>query len=221
MKHRKEIRNYHAPNWNEPVIMEMGSDGRRGIIYRKTNQKIFDELGDAEKLLPKGMFREENPGLPELSEHQVQRRMAQYHPEEGSARGRRRAQGRRGQVRSLFQPRTRRRRLSRSSSVLSKMVRRPSQPAVTTTRIPNRTGTVRNRSNRGREGKRRPSRKRRSASATRRSARGRAAMRQLDMRACMAREARGCPDRKEYLGTHVRLALVKSRSSVVEMVFRF
>mmetsp|Transcript_11072 Transcript_11072/g.47885 ORF Transcript_11072/g.47885 Transcript_11072/m.47885 type:complete len:221 (-) Transcript_11072:1340-2002(-) len=46
------------------------------------------------------------------------------------------------------------------------------QPAVTTTRIPNRTGTVRNRSNRGREGKRRPSRKRRSASATRRSARG-------------------------------------------------
>ena len=55
----------------------------------------------------------------------------------------------------------------------------------------------------------------------RRSARGRAAMRKLDMLACMAREARGGPDRKEYLGTHVRLALVKSRSSVVEMVFRF
>mmetsp|Transcript_10770 Transcript_10770/g.44807 ORF Transcript_10770/g.44807 Transcript_10770/m.44807 type:complete len:205 (-) Transcript_10770:1381-1995(-) len=45
------------------------------------------------------------------------------------------------------------------------------QLAVTMTRIPNRTGTIRNRSS-GREGKRRPSRKRRSASATRRSARG-------------------------------------------------
>ena len=45
------------------------------------------------------------------------------------------------------------------------------QPAATTTRMPNRTGTVRNRSS-GREGKGRPRRKRRSASATRRSARG-------------------------------------------------
>ena len=73
MKHRTEIRDYHAPTWNEPVIMEMGSEGRRGLIFRKTDQKIFDELGGAKDLLPKGMFREEKPSLPELSEHEVQR----------------------------------------------------------------------------------------------------------------------------------------------------
>ena len=42
------------------------------------------------------------------------------------------------------------------------------------------------------------------------------------MLACMARKARGGPDRKStFWDPHVRLALVKSRSSVVEMVFRF
>ena len=73
MKHRSAIRKYHAPIWNEPVITQMGSDGRRGLIFRESSQSYFDGIGSAQQLLPEGMYREDKPSLPELSEHEVQR----------------------------------------------------------------------------------------------------------------------------------------------------
>jgi len=72
MKHRSAIRKYHAPIWNEPVITQMGSDGRRGLIFRESSQSYFDGIGSAQQLLPEGMYREDKPSLPELSEHEVQ-----------------------------------------------------------------------------------------------------------------------------------------------------
>ena len=73
MKHRSAIRKYHAPTWNEPVITQMGSDGRRGLIFRESSRSYFDGIGSAQQLLPEGMYREDKPSLPELSEHEVQR----------------------------------------------------------------------------------------------------------------------------------------------------
>ena len=29
----KPVKEYHAPVWNEPVIMEMGYPGRRGVLF--------------------------------------------------------------------------------------------------------------------------------------------------------------------------------------------
>ena len=48
MKHRSAIRKYHAPIWNEPVITQMGSDGRRGQIFRESSQNYFDGVGSAQ-----------------------------------------------------------------------------------------------------------------------------------------------------------------------------
>ena len=56
MKHRSAIRKYHAPIWNEPVITQMGSDGRRGLIFRESSQNYFDGVGSAQQLLPEGMY---------------------------------------------------------------------------------------------------------------------------------------------------------------------
>ena len=36
--------NYHAARWNEPIIMEMGSEGERGVLVDKTDQGILEEI---------------------------------------------------------------------------------------------------------------------------------------------------------------------------------
>ncbi|OJU93426.1 MAG: glycine dehydrogenase subunit 2 [Solirubrobacterales bacterium 67-14] len=61
------LRRYHAPVWDEPVVMEMGSPGRRGFIP--------PAAGDADTagFVPDSMKRGERAGLPELSEAEVQR----------------------------------------------------------------------------------------------------------------------------------------------------
>ena len=41
MSKSSKLRKYHAPVWNEPVINQMGSSGRRGLIFRKPSEKIF------------------------------------------------------------------------------------------------------------------------------------------------------------------------------------
>ena len=72
MKNLSKMRKYHAPVWNEPVITQMGSDGRRGIIFRKSSKKVCDEVGSAQELVPEQIFRKDMPSLPELSEQEVQ-----------------------------------------------------------------------------------------------------------------------------------------------------
>ena len=64
---------YHAPVWSEPVVMELGHPGRRGQIFAKANAKIRKAVGEAKGLLPAAMRRRQAPGLPELSEPEVQR----------------------------------------------------------------------------------------------------------------------------------------------------
>ncbi len=73
MSKSSKLRKYHAPVWNEPVINQMGSSGRRGLIFRKPSEKIFREVGSSQGLVPEEMFRKDRPKLPELSEQEVQR----------------------------------------------------------------------------------------------------------------------------------------------------
>lgn len=56
---------YHAARWDEPIVLEMGRPGRRGIV--------FGDVAPVEDLVPPGMRRARPPALPELSEFEVQR----------------------------------------------------------------------------------------------------------------------------------------------------
>ena len=67
------LRAYHAPVWDEPVIAEMGSEGRRGIVFRPASHDIIDRVGSVDKLIPEHMIRNDQPALPEMSEQEVQR----------------------------------------------------------------------------------------------------------------------------------------------------
>lgn len=66
-----EPREYHAPVWNEPVIMEMGYPGRRGVLFPPIEADIDAQIGDASELVPVGLRRKDRPALPELSEPEV------------------------------------------------------------------------------------------------------------------------------------------------------
>ena len=73
MKSDEKLRRYHAPVWNEPIIMEMVRKGERGIIVPEVEEEIKDAVGDAESYIPAKMRRKQRPKLPELSQPQVLR----------------------------------------------------------------------------------------------------------------------------------------------------
>ena len=64
---------YHAAHWNEPLVMEMGSPGQRGIFLPEVEEGIVAAVGDAASSIPAQMRRAEPPALPELAQFQVLR----------------------------------------------------------------------------------------------------------------------------------------------------
>lgn len=66
-----ELKEYHAPVWNEPVIMEMGYPGRRGVLFAPVEAEIEARVGPATNLIPAAARRRDRPALPELSEPEV------------------------------------------------------------------------------------------------------------------------------------------------------
>ncbi|HPO04775.1 MAG TPA: glycine dehydrogenase subunit 2, partial [Bacillota bacterium] len=62
------LRKYHSAAWDEPLVMEMGTKGERGIIPPKAAKEVAEKLGDALDLLPAGMRREKSMNLPEISQ---------------------------------------------------------------------------------------------------------------------------------------------------------
>ncbi len=68
-----KLRNYHAAVWSEPVVMEMGYPGRRGIALSEAEDAVRQEVGDAEPHIPAAMRRKDPPRLPELSQPEVLR----------------------------------------------------------------------------------------------------------------------------------------------------
>jgi glycine dehydrogenase subunit 2 len=73
MSGRPLLRDYHAPVWNEPVIMEMGRPGRRGLLFPPVDEAIRAAVGNAGDLVPVAMRRQTAPALPELTEPDVLR----------------------------------------------------------------------------------------------------------------------------------------------------
>ena len=67
------LRRYHAAVWDEPVIMEMGRPGRRGIIFPAAEAAVRETVGAAAELIPAAMRRKTRPALPELAEADVLR----------------------------------------------------------------------------------------------------------------------------------------------------
>jgi glycine dehydrogenase subunit 2 len=61
------IREYHAPVWDEPLIMEMGAAARRGAVPPAP----IDPSASPD--VPAALRRDQPPGLPELSEPEVLR----------------------------------------------------------------------------------------------------------------------------------------------------
>ncbi|MDR2713412.1 MAG: aminomethyl-transferring glycine dehydrogenase subunit GcvPB [Clostridiales bacterium] len=64
-------RNYHQARWDEPLIMELGSEGERGVFLPET-EEIIKDLDPAD-LLPEGLKRKKPPKLPEISQMQLLR----------------------------------------------------------------------------------------------------------------------------------------------------
>ena len=50
------LRDYHAPVWDEPLVMQLGYPGRRGQVFQQP-------AGNASTLIPKGLARTQAPAL--------------------------------------------------------------------------------------------------------------------------------------------------------------
>lgn len=67
------VRDYSAPRWNEPLIMEQSVPGERGIMVPLAEDEVKSAVGDPLQYIPAGLRRETAPDLPELSQHQALR----------------------------------------------------------------------------------------------------------------------------------------------------
>ena len=67
------LRPFHQASWNEPIILEMTSEGERGFVIPEVEEEIAAAVGDGVSAIPAGLRRSEPPGLPELSQPQVLR----------------------------------------------------------------------------------------------------------------------------------------------------
>jgi len=66
-------RNYHQARWDEPFIMEQGSEGERGVFLPETERIIKESVGSVSSLLPEGLKRKTATKLPEISQMQLLR----------------------------------------------------------------------------------------------------------------------------------------------------
>ena len=66
------LRDFHAMRWDEPLIMEMGRPGERGVIPPQATD-VAEDVAAAEDLLPPALVRRSPPALPEVSQPQVLR----------------------------------------------------------------------------------------------------------------------------------------------------
>ena len=67
------LRRYHAAVWDEPIVLEMGREGRRGMLFPEPEREVRTIAGTLDALIPSGARRLRPPELPPLSEFEVQR----------------------------------------------------------------------------------------------------------------------------------------------------
>jgi glycine dehydrogenase subunit 2 len=73
MAENGKLRTYHAAVWDEPVVMELGRPGSRGVTFPAIDPDVAKRVGDVRNLVPAEMRRATPPSLPEMSEPEVQR----------------------------------------------------------------------------------------------------------------------------------------------------
>lgn len=73
MAREKTLRRFHGAQWDEPIIMELGTPGERGILPPLPDKEIREAVGTPEALVPPGLRRRRPPALPEISQPQVLR----------------------------------------------------------------------------------------------------------------------------------------------------
>ena len=64
---------FRQARWDEPLIFELGAEGRRGHLPPQAEEEIKSLVGDAHSLIPEGLRRETPPALPQLAEVEVVR----------------------------------------------------------------------------------------------------------------------------------------------------
>jgi len=64
---------FRQARWDERIVFELGSIGRRGFNLPKLETEIENEIGNVEALIPQKMRRKTLPNLPEISEVEVVR----------------------------------------------------------------------------------------------------------------------------------------------------
>jgi glycine dehydrogenase subunit 2 len=64
---------FKQANWNEPVIFNLGRNGRRGHVLPKVEEEVKNAVGILNTLIPNNMRRTSQFRLPELSEVEVAR----------------------------------------------------------------------------------------------------------------------------------------------------
>jgi glycine dehydrogenase subunit 2 len=67
------LRRYHAAVWDEPLVMELGRAGRRGLLLPEAEPDVREAVGSGADLVPPAVRRQARPRLPELTEFEVQR----------------------------------------------------------------------------------------------------------------------------------------------------
>ncbi len=67
------LRPFHQASWNEPIVLELTSEGERGFLPPEIEPEIAEAVGDGVSAIPAGLRRSSAPALPELSQPQVLR----------------------------------------------------------------------------------------------------------------------------------------------------
>ena len=66
------LRDFHALRWEEPVIMEKGVPGERGVLVPQAEKEVVDLVGDGVSVLGK-MRRRKPPAIPEIAQSRLVR----------------------------------------------------------------------------------------------------------------------------------------------------
>ena len=66
-------RDFHEARWDEPIILELGNRGERGILIPQASERVKEKAGCVEDLVPERLRRKNAPALPEMSQMQVLR----------------------------------------------------------------------------------------------------------------------------------------------------
>jgi glycine dehydrogenase subunit 2 len=66
-------REFQAARWDEPMVMELGAPGERGVLPPEAEPEVRAAIGDVLGRIPAALRRQARPNLPELSQSQVLR----------------------------------------------------------------------------------------------------------------------------------------------------